>query len=76
MPFSKERASKIAHAEFIENPDITSLVEQSEYLKEPSPESAKQLADGFEKTPVGEMPLPSFVYASDGSFYEASLDDT
>ncbi|MEZ5535402.1 MAG: hypothetical protein R3F02_07225 [Thiolinea sp.] len=75
MPFLKEKASKTAHAEFIENPDITSLVEQSEYLKEPSIESAKQLADGYTPASDYESALPKYVYASDGSFYEASLDD-
>lgn len=75
MPYNKQRADKTAHAEFIENPDISSLVEQSAYLKEPSPESARQLGDGFTAAFEYEGEIPKFVHASDGSFYEASLDE-
>lgn len=78
MPFNNEPTSKIAHAEFIENPDIESLVENSNYLKEPTLESSEQISKEF--TNVLDLPptaqaLPTYIHVSDGSPYEASLDN-
>ena len=76
MPFLNEPTSKTSHAEFIDNPDIEALVENSTYITEPTAAAAKALADGFVSAAEFELhyPLPEMVFASDGSFYEASLD--
>lgn len=79
MPFLNEPTSKTSHAEFIDNPDVESLVEDSTYITEPTLEAAQSLAEGFQgiddlPTAVSGSSLPDLVFASDGSFYEASLD--
>ncbi|MBO9496481.1 hypothetical protein J7438_20705 [Thalassotalea sp. G20_0] len=73
MPFNNQRADKTAHAEFIKNPDFQRLVDQSDYLEEPTPESGTQLATEYVSVVADSKPLPGFVHASDGSFYESSV---
>ncbi|OED50085.1 hypothetical protein ACH42_01450 [Endozoicomonas sp. (ex Bugula neritina AB1)] len=73
MPFNNQRADKTAHAEFIKNPDFQRLVDQSDYLEEPTPESGTQLASEYVPVSSDSEPLPNFVHASDGSFYESSV---
>jgi len=75
MPFTNQGAGKHAQAEFLKNPDFKALVAQSDYLKEPSTEAAKQIASNFIIANAYTGALPKYVHASDGSFYEACMNE-
>lgn len=76
MPYEGEFANKTAHVDFLNNPDIQSMLEECTYLKPPSDEEAQQLAEQFVDPPeMDEDEIPGFVIAIDGSNFEVSIDE-
>ena len=76
MPYQDELANKTTHVDILNNPDIKKMLSECTYLKPPSDEEAKHLADQFVDPPIAdEENLPEFVVAVDGSNYEVSIDD-
>lgn len=75
MPFQGERANKASHIDIVKNPDVESFLENCRYLRDPSDEEMKAIVDLFQDVELpGEDHLPQFLVATDGSFYEASLN--
>ena len=76
MPYQGEYASKASHSDILNNPEIKKMLEECEYLKPPSDEEAKSLAERFILPPDYENEeIPEFVIALDGSNIEVSLDE-
>lgn len=76
MPYEGEFASKTAHVDILNNPDIKAMLGDCTFLKPPSDEEAQHLADQFIEPPsLEEESLPQFVIAVDGSNHEVSIDD-
>lgn len=75
MPFQGEFANKASHMDIVKNPDVEKFLENCQYLRDPSDEELKAIVDLF--LTVGEIKedhLPQYLVATDGSFYEASLN--
>lgn len=72
MPYNRERGSKSGHMDLVKNPDVESFLENCLYLKEPSDEDAKQIAEAFSDAP-SSSDLPLKVVASDSSPYSEPL---
>jgi hypothetical protein len=76
MPYQDEYANKTTHVDILNNPDIKGMLGECSYLKPPSDEEAKLLADQFLNPPTLEDDsLPEFIIAIDGSNHEVSIDD-
>ncbi len=76
MPYEGERASKISHSDIVKNPDVTRFLSQCEYLRIPDENQTKEVVKRFEVPPENHNgPLPENIIATDGSFYESSLND-
>lgn len=75
MPFQGERANKASHFDIVKNPDVEKFLGNCQYLRDPSNEDLKAIVDSFsEIAPIIENNLPQYLVATDGSFYEASLN--
>lgn len=75
MPYLNEYANKTAHVDILNNPDIKRMLTECTYLKPPSDEEARHLADQFTDPPLLDDNLPEFILAIDGSNHEVSIDD-
>lgn len=76
MPYEKELAQKTAHVDFVKNPDIQNFLAACEYLTPPSEEEARSMTEAFKQpTHHASRKLPEMVLATDGSFYESSLNE-
>lgn len=77
MPYEKERANKITHADFVNNPDVQAFLGSCEYMTPPSESEAHDLINVFSAPPLLETPNPiEFILAIDGSNYESSIYNT
>jgi hypothetical protein len=75
MPYEGELASKAAHFDLLNNPDIKAMLDECNYLQKPSDEVAQNLASRFIEPPTDpNVPLPKAIIAVDGSDHETSLD--
>ncbi len=76
MPYEGELASKVAHADFVKNPDIAAFLAECDYLQIPSEAETKAICAHFvEAPPVQQVVLPIQVLAVDGSLHETSIDE-
>lgn len=76
MPYQGERANKMAHADFVKNPDVARFLEECEYLREPTDEEIKEMSNGFVEPPsFDDSLIPERVVAIDGSLHESSIND-
>lgn len=76
MPYLRETAGKVGHADFVGNPDVQEFLKNCDYLREPSDEEARELASRFIRAPIGNPPkLPRYVVASDASKSDAPIND-
>ncbi len=76
MPFTNQKAGKHAQAEFLKNPEFSAMISKCKYLERPSEEAGEKIASKFTKASDFSFDeLPRYVHASDGSFYEASLEE-
>ena len=76
MPYEDELANKTAHVDFLNNPDVRSMLGECSFLKPPSDAEVQLLVDKFVEPPsLDKETLPEFVLAIDGSNYEVSLDE-
>lgn len=76
MPYKKELASKIAHMDFIKNPEVQAFLASCEYLTPPDETEAKNLTSVFNPPPrLSQAHSIELILATDGSNYEAALHD-
>ncbi|MDR6935355.1 hypothetical protein [Luteibacter sp. 3190] len=76
MPYPNETAGKSGHADFVRNPDVARFLDNCSYLREPSPQEAKDLAARFSPAPVSDPPLlPLHVVASDASKSDTPISE-
>jgi hypothetical protein len=73
MPYKGELAGKGGHRDIVKNPDVSTFLEQCEYVREPSDEEGNEVAGTFKPAPGGEHPLPLKVAASDASTYNEPI---
>lgn len=76
MPYAREQAGKIGHADFIRNPDVKEFLESCSYLREPSEQEAEAIAALYQPAPDSEpRKLPRSVVASDASKSDSPIND-
>ena len=76
MPYQNEFARKTTHFDFVRNPEVQGFLANCEYLTPPNEEEALALTSVFQKPPRSpEVELPHLILATDGSYYEAALND-
>lgn len=75
MPFQGEKANKASHIDIVKNPEVKDFLSNCNYLYEPNDEKLKDIIGLFKKCPdLPEHLLPQYLVATDGSYYEASLN--
>ena len=74
MPYKGERASKGGHTDIVKNPDVASFLQECEYMKVPSEEEGKEIAELYKKVELSET-LPEKIVASDASTYSEPIDN-
>jgi len=75
MPYARETAGKGGHADFVRNPDVVAFLNDCGYMRSPSEEEAKRLAQTFIDAPSGEPLLPRHVLASDASKSDTPISE-
>lgn len=76
MPYEGEFADKSAHSDLMRRPDVIDFLNQCDYLKEPSLDEARVMANMYGAAPeTSEALLPDSVMAVDGSYYESALTE-
>lgn len=76
MPYNNEYANKSSHFDIVKSDDIKEFLNTAKYLEEPSEETTKEICRGFKSLEEKSTPanLPNKIIATDGSFYEASIN--
>ncbi|WP_413292331.1 DNA double-strand break repair nuclease NurA [Bdellovibrio sp. HCB185ZH] len=76
MPYQGELANKASHADIVKNPDVNSFLEKCRYLRQPTDEDILRISKSFSSYPQPEeKDLPEYLIATDGSYYEASVNN-
>jgi hypothetical protein len=75
MGGGRQLASKIAHAAFVENPEIREFLSNCSYMREPDEREREAIRARFVAAPTSNQPPPDLVIAVDGSPYESSFND-
>ncbi len=75
MPYLNEFANKSSHFDIIKSKEIQDFLSESNYLKNPDEKSCEEMCSGFIDVPnIDCFELPSKIIATDGSFYESSIN--
>ncbi len=74
MPYKGERASKGGHTDIVKNPDVASFLQECEYMKVPSEEEGKEIAELYKEIELGGS-LPEKIVASDASTYSEPINN-
>lgn len=73
MPYSREQASKGGHSDLVKNPDVAEFLTHCEFMRPPTEEEAKVIADTYNPAPTLNY-LPKRTAASDASPYSEPLN--
>lgn len=76
MPYKAQGAGKGGQADFVRNPDVTTFLNDCDYMREPSDAEAHNMASTFMQAPPSESSLlPRYVVASDASKSDTPIND-
>lgn len=76
MGYKNEKASKTSHVDIIKNSDVQVFLENCQLMTPPSDIEGERIARMFISVPnFSEIDIPRYILATDGSSYEASIDD-
>jgi hypothetical protein len=75
MGGGRQLASKVAHAAFVENPEIRDFLANCAYMREPDEREREAIRARFVAAPASNQPPPDLVIAIDGSPYESSFHE-
>lgn len=73
MGGGRQTASKLAHSEFLENPEIQAFLDQCDYMREPTDAERTAIRAQFIAAPTGSRQPPTIVIAVDGSPCESDF---
>jgi hypothetical protein len=73
MPYKGQQAGKGGHSDLVRNPDIADFLNNCTYIREPSEEEGNEVAKTYSEAPVGILPLPVKLTASDASIYNEPI---
>lgn len=72
MPYRNQFASKGGHSDLVRNPEVMAFIAECDYLRQPSEELAKKIAESFQPAPTSST-LPKYAVAIDGSPYSEPI---